>query len=317
MIRPLPGLAPDLGAAVAEPPDADRSVPPVVLVHGIHDNIRRWMHSIPGLPDPDWSVPSFDPVAPPSPISPRHERKLRLLEQLDARGLRGLAFSYQRPDLTRGAIRSLAEATDALDVMVERARERFDSDVVALVCHSRGGLVARSFLSRAGAAPKVHRLVTLATPHEGSGVASAGDEILKRVAAMTAAIREWITLGVLADFEALLGGYRNLSARCEEIETLRAAGFPSLPGGIAAAAGDVAAYLRYKIPFREGSLPGDLRALSFLDIPEFRDGEGDMVVSVASALAVPAGSATRVFRANHLTLCHEPEAIEWIIGAVS
>ena len=65
MIRPLPGLAPDLGCAIADPERADRSVPPFVLVHGIHDNLHRWVHPIDGLPDPPWNVPTFDPAAPP------------------------------------------------------------------------------------------------------------------------------------------------------------------------------------------------------------------------------------------------------------
>jgi pimeloyl-ACP methyl ester carboxylesterase len=317
MIHAIPGLSPDLGAAVADPPGADRTVPPVVLVHGIHDNIRRWMHPIPGLPDPDWAVPTFDPVPPPKPISPRHERKLRLLEVLDARGCRALAFSYQLPNRVRGAIRPLGEATDALAAMVERARDLFSADTVTLVGHSRGGLVARSYLARAGTAAKVHRLVTLATPHEGSGVATAGGDVLMWVSSLAGSIRQRLSAGIFFDFETLLSGYRNLAARCAEIEGLRAAGFPSLRGGIAAAAGEVAAYVRYEFPFRAGSLPGDVAALPKFDIPEFRDGEGDMAVSVASALAVPAGSATRVFRANHLTLCHDAAALDWVVARVT
>ena len=114
MIRAIPGLASDLGAAVADSPDADRSVPPVVLVHGIHDNVRRWLHSIPGIEDLDWTMPTFDPVAAPAPVSPRYDRKLRLLEQLGARGIRGLAYSYQRPDCVGAAIRPIEEADEQM-----------------------------------------------------------------------------------------------------------------------------------------------------------------------------------------------------------
>jgi len=318
VICAIPGLARDLGCAVADPPRADRSVPPFVFVHGIHDNIHRWLHPIEGLPDPVWNVPTFDPVAPPQPIfSPRFERKRRFLETLDARGLRGLAFSYQRPNTTSRMIRPLAEAVDGLATMVDRARERFDADRVTIVGHSRGGLVARSYLARRGSAAKVHSLVTLATPHEGSGVASVSEGLLARVAKIAAAIRAKIEIDVLADFETLLDGYCSLTTSCDDVESLRKAGFPSLPGGIAAAAGDLAAFLRFKLPFYEGALPGVLAAFAKLDIPEFADGQGDMVVSVASALAVPKGSPTRVFHANHLTICHDADAIEWVVSRVA
>jgi len=313
MIEPISGLASDLGAAVAEPTDADPAIPPVVLVHGIHDNLRRFLHPLDGLSDRDFAIPAFDPDVPPRPVSPREARKVRLLEALHDRGLRALAYSYQRPGLRSSAILPLDDAVRGLDSMIERARSRFDSDDVTIAGHSRGGLVARACLARPGVARKVAKLVTLATPHEGSAVATLGEEAIARGLAMAERAASAVRLDFVAAIATLFRSYRALAPRGEEIERLRAEGFPILRAGIAAAAGDVSAFVRYALPFGSGAFPGDLAArFPALSVPEFRDGEGDMLVSVASALAVPEGSRTRVFGANHLTLCHRTEPIEFV-----
>lgn len=56
---------------------------------------------------------------------------------------------------------------------VEALRKATGADKVAIVAHSMGGLVARAYLRRHGAA-HVARVITLGTPHHGTGLASFG-----------------------------------------------------------------------------------------------------------------------------------------------
>jgi len=71
----------------------------------------------------------------------------------------------------------ISHATVALVPLVERAVEELraatGADRVAIVAHSMGGLVARAWMRRHGAG-RVARLVTLGTPHFGTGLARFG-----------------------------------------------------------------------------------------------------------------------------------------------
>ena len=63
---------------------------------------------------------------------------------------------------------------DAQAEAVERAVQRITEATGAppvVICHSMGGLVVRSWLGRANAAGRIHRVVTIATPHAGTWMA--------------------------------------------------------------------------------------------------------------------------------------------------
>jgi pimeloyl-ACP methyl ester carboxylesterase len=82
---------------------------------------------------------------------------------------------------------------EELAALIERAHDGFDR--VMLVCHSMGGLVARSAVHAAGASghawrKKLDVLVTLGTPHHGSPLERAGNlfESVMRVTPWTAPI---------------------------------------------------------------------------------------------------------------------------------
>jgi len=62
---------------------------------------------------------------------------------------------------------SIAQNAKRLGRYLERLRAETKSDVVDVVCHSMGGLVAIEMLSQAGEKAGVRRLVTIATPHAG------------------------------------------------------------------------------------------------------------------------------------------------------
>jgi len=60
-----------------------------------------------------------------------------------------------------------------LDACVVRTLEATGQERLVLVCHSMGGLVARAWLAKHGAR-SVARVVTIASPHNGTALAALG-----------------------------------------------------------------------------------------------------------------------------------------------
>src|SRR5437016_3442484 len=82
-----------------------------------------------------------------------------LAAYLKARGLGPvLSFSYSGERGIDGAALELREFV----------RQRVRGGRVDLVCHSLGGLVARTWLQMLGGARRVDRCITLGTPHQGT-----------------------------------------------------------------------------------------------------------------------------------------------------
>lgn len=74
-------------------------------------------------------------------------------------------------------------SAELLGRMLTRIRDRHPGSAVDIVAHSRGGLVARLYLSALGDVPdpnaaRVRSLVTLATPHSGAPLAWSAHELL-------------------------------------------------------------------------------------------------------------------------------------------
>ena len=114
----------------------DAAATPILLVHGIVDN-----HTI------------FDPL----------ERALR------RRGFTDLSsFDY-------GLLTTDVRAT-ALDLAtaVERLVAESGYEKIHVIGHSLGGLISRYYVQRMGGHERVHTLVTLGTPHQGSALARVG-----------------------------------------------------------------------------------------------------------------------------------------------
>lgn len=130
----LVGLSPHQRSLVHYAVDA--AATPIVLVHGIVDN-----HTI------------FAPL----------ERALR------RRGFTDLSsFDY-------GVLTSDVRATAAdLAVAVERLIEESGAEKVHVIGHSLGGLITRYYVQRMGGHHRVHTVVTLGTPHQGTALARAG-----------------------------------------------------------------------------------------------------------------------------------------------
>jgi triacylglycerol lipase len=90
----------------------------------------------------------------------------RLRRGLRRRGF-GRVVSLNYSVLTR----DVRAAADTLAAVVERLAGETGYEQVHVVGHSMGGLVARYYVQRRGGDARVHTLVTLGTPHEGTQVA--------------------------------------------------------------------------------------------------------------------------------------------------
>jgi triacylglycerol lipase len=89
----------------------------------------------------------------------------RIVPKLEARGI-GPVFTPNFPS----ALTSIERFADALGAEIERLCAATGQAQVVLVCHSMGGLVARTYLCDHGNA-RVRRLVTICAPHHGTVVA--------------------------------------------------------------------------------------------------------------------------------------------------
>lgn len=94
---------------------------------------------------------------------------------------RGLWWWHRRDLLAQGArvaTVNLEPAFTGIDDFAESLRKRIaalgpGAGPIILVCHSMGGLVARAYLERHGAG-RISKVITIATPHQGTGLARLG-----------------------------------------------------------------------------------------------------------------------------------------------
>lgn len=91
-----------------------------------------------------------------------------LLRFLDTQGV-GPVFAPRFP----GAFATIEDFAEALDAEIERVVAGTGREQVILVCHSMGGLAARRYLARKGAR-RVAKLITIGSPHAGTGLAAYG-----------------------------------------------------------------------------------------------------------------------------------------------
>jgi hypothetical protein len=164
--------------------------PVVALIHGIGGTAQHWTDPVGMDINETWL---FDLAARPSAgttglgISPPYPEGsvtpwVRLLGDHD---MTTVVWSQARPnDLLQYGT---AEATTVLRGLEAHVFAPYARDVAAnggalpplvLLCHSRGGLVARAALKAlgAGGAPHLHSVITLSTPHTGSYMPRLADD---------------------------------------------------------------------------------------------------------------------------------------------
>ena len=190
---------PDLGVSAGR---AD--APIVVLIHGIGGNAQHWADPVGLNPTDTWL---FDLAAPPPPgargigSSPpyRAGSVTPWCQLLRDNGLSYVTWSQARPDdLLQFAVREAVAVLGALEQLVFAPYARDAAagggavPPLVLLCHSRGGLVARAALKELGGAgvPHLRTVITLCTPHRGSYMPALADDYDR-------------ALGTALDFSAL------------------------------------------------------------------------------------------------------------------
>lgn len=175
---------PDLAVAAGR-----MDAPVVVLIHGIGGNAQHWADPVSLNPADTWlfnldaqpqegsglgSSPPYDPGSVTSWV-----------EMLRNEGITAITWSQSQPsDLIQYAV---TEAVAVLSALEQHVFAPYDQDVaanggavppLALLCHSRGGLVARTALKQLGSAgvPHLRKVITLCTPHHGSYMPKLADE---------------------------------------------------------------------------------------------------------------------------------------------
>lgn len=108
---------------------------------------------------------------------------------------------------------------------VDGILERSGTEKIDMICHSMGGLVARHYISHLGGDKKVERLVTIGTPHHGSGLWSfsiskcgkdmrPGSEFLKKLGSIPPGI---LTTSIYTSFDELVIPYENCKIEGEDV----------------------------------------------------------------------------------------------------
>lgn len=154
--------------------------PIVVLLHGIGGNARHWSDPVSLNPNDTWL---FDLSASPADgrgivsSPPYGAGSVTPWGQFLAdNGISHVNWSQGRPDdPLEFAVNEATAVLGALEARVyaPNAQDPAAGDALPpliLLCHSRGGLVARAALKRlgAGGVPHLRKVITLSTPHHGS-----------------------------------------------------------------------------------------------------------------------------------------------------
>lgn len=267
--------------------------------------------------------------------SPRGGRSWR--EALRAAGFSTLSYEQAAPGgLLAPNLEQLVEIA-AGPLSHDRRLRRLP---LVIVAHSRGGLLARLLLDRAatagslrGVLGRMRQVVTLHTPHAGSGLAGLAVGVDRTARRLQAAVA---SLGLRP---AVLAALCSLSAAPAVAElapgspTLRAlAGRPApagIPwhtfGGVSADLRRICALLGPVTPDGRASAPARLagtrglsEVLGVLDrlallSPALRDGEGDVVVADACA-RLPFAASHTVNRLTHVDALWDHGLQEQVIG---
>ena len=299
---------------------------PVILVHGILDNLGRWLTPEQSrrfrlaLSDARSLVPMFD-LQTQAPL-PRLWEGDGLLTRLGEEGVPAVAYTYQD---WQTPVADMAVAVEKLHRVLAWAMQCWRASRVCLIGHSRGGLVCRHALITDSAVmsagqfrDRVDRLITLCTPHRGSRLAEVSrplrlaiDEARKLRDSLRDSWRIVASLDTqwLDHFGSFLSNLSELRPGSAEVRQCSVDKLPALPGGYYALAGTNPTYL---------PVVADLRLPPALPLPELTAGQGDMAVAVASALDIPEADAQRTVAlpVNHLTAARDHRVhdavLEWL-----
>ncbi|HDK80960.1 MAG TPA: alpha/beta hydrolase [Nitrospirae bacterium] len=221
----------------------------------------------------------------------------------------------------------ISVAAEELGKVVSRAKRIFPGKPIALIGHSRGGLVARKFMERKRAGIKA--LITISTPHAGSSIALLGkylkpfSAVLKNVLPKEAHGTVSRAIKNVAD---LLKGsaLKELLPDSVFFENLR----DSFQKGVSylSFGGTEPRFFTVYMCKRTGrglhprpllSIPDSLLKItpSFLITDEITPGKGDGLVSAKSSL-MPWSSEHHNIRANHVSIMWDRKVIKSTLGVM-
>ncbi|HEY8743192.1 MAG TPA: hypothetical protein VIU62_08845 [Chloroflexota bacterium] len=164
--------------------------PVVVLIHGIGGTAQHWTNPVGMDINETWL---FDLAAPPPAgttglgmCPPYQEGSVTpWSRRLGSQGMSTITWSQARPnDLLQFAVVETVALLSGLEAQVfapyarDVAATGSDPPPIILLCHSRGGLVARAALKALGGngLPHLRAVITLSTPHVGSYMPQLADD---------------------------------------------------------------------------------------------------------------------------------------------
>ncbi|QOI99154.1 MAG: hypothetical protein HRU70_01060 [Phycisphaeraceae bacterium] len=166
----------------------DRNKPIVVMVHGQGGNLGDWIqpgyHKInfdyegpgPAVQNHGWHLgPPLPMTFPPVlPMADRRKSVVGIQPYLKQRGFPTVVYTQHQSD--RVSIQQSALELEALvGAVVQATGGPASPRPIALLAHSRGGLVVRAFLKDNGGTDltrRISRVITLISPHQGSQLAN-------------------------------------------------------------------------------------------------------------------------------------------------
>jgi pimeloyl-ACP methyl ester carboxylesterase len=223
-----------------------------------------------------------------------------LWETLKNQGVNLIAWT------SRQSLPLILEVVAELDEIVLQGKRLFPKSPIALIGHSRGGLVARKYMELY---PKrVHGLITIATPHQGSAIALLGRFLTKLCPRLPSHVQSNSVVKGLCKitrsqtFNELLPGclfLKELQDRPDPSVRYLSIGGDSVlfccPGS------DCKTTLLLEQMIRRLPLP-----------LEMKPGSGDWLVSIKSA-RLPWATTSHTIHANHFSVISHRETIDLIV----
>jgi pimeloyl-ACP methyl ester carboxylesterase len=230
-----------------------------------------------------------------------------LWKELKDDGFSLICWSQKRP------VGPIDFATEELSLVVRMAKRLFPKIPLALVGHSRGGLIARKFMEtkRRG----IRALITISTPHGGSSIAKVGkylepfSAMLKRVSpendynVISRTVKNVKNLIEGKAWEEMMPDstfFKNLKDKYQE-DVLYVSLGGSQPRLFTVYVWRKMREKMYAMPLM--TVPDSLMKVipNFLSLDEITPGRGDGLVSAESS-ALPWSSAHHVLKANHVSI---------------
>lgn len=229
-------------------------------------------------------------------------------------GFNALCWSQHRPAGPIGL------AIEELEYICTLVKSEFPGKPVALIGHSRGGLVARKFLEINPF--KIAALITIATPHAGCSLARLQklvSPVIKTVNRLLPANMHGTASKIARNFNNLVqgGAVTELMPGSEFIKSFAEGSYENVRGlSFGGTKPDLASLYRWKKkagqyqPLRVMAIPSSLTgALPSTLVPdEIRSGKGDFMVTAKSA-RLPWAAAHYNVHANHLAITWNPKVI--------